>query len=342
MIFTQTTRLPIILCVGHNLLAQTEKIIQKHNLIFPNKLVVSTPKIYKLYADQLDCISKNKYLIESNQVSEADKLIKYLQTLAPDTLVFAVGGGQVIDVVKYAATRSNMNYLSMPTALSNDGIYSPVAVLADGKQRKRIGSNIPLGIIVDIPVVQKAPKINLLSGIGEILSNQSALLDWQLASDRKGELINDFAYTLSLMSVKIVGNLNPDNVEDSDFCAQVAYSLVLSGLAMEIAGTSRPCSGAEHLISHAIDKLYPDRSTFHGLQVAAATLITLRLHGQTPIKIESFMKQLGMPVGLRQLGFNDAEIVRILKCAQNIRPRFTIINSINIDSIMVKEIIAKI
>jgi glycerol-1-phosphate dehydrogenase [NAD(P)+] len=265
-------------------------------------------------------------------------LIEYLQTLQPDTLLLAVGGGRVIDIVKYAASHLNMNYLSVPTALSNDGIYSPVAVLFDGKHRRRIGTHIPLGIIVDLSVVQKAPRTTLQSGIGDVLSNQSALLDWQLSRDQKQELINDFAFTLSLMSVQMVRNLDPSCIGNSDFCSRLAYSLVTSGLAMEIAGTSRPCSGAEHSISHAIDELYPDRSTLHGLQVAAATVLTLRLHGQEPKEMVAFMKRLGMPTGLRQLGFNDEEIVEILEYARGIRPRFTIMNTVVVDEALVKRI----
>lgn len=338
MIFTHATRLPIILRIGHGLLNQTDKIIQQHNLLFPNKLIVSMSEIYEPYADQLKFLSEHKFLVNSSQISEADKLIEYLQALHPDTLLLAVGGGQVIDVVKYAVNHVNMNYLSVPTALSNDGIYSPVAVLFDGKQRRRIGTNIPLGIIVDVSVVQKAPQATLLSGIGDVLSNQSALLDWQLSRNHRDELINDFAYTLSLMSVQMVRNLEQAHLGNSDFCSQLAYSLVMSGLAMEIAGTSRPCSGAEHSISHAIDELYPERSTFHGLQVAAASILTLRLHKQDTNKIITFMKALGMPVGLRELGFNDEEIVKILRCAQEIRPRFTIIHTVDINKALVKRI----
>jgi len=338
MIFTHATRLPIILRVADNLLGKINQIIQQHNLAFPNKLLVTDPEIYELYSEHLEGLSKIKFLADNNQVSEADKLTEYLHSLPPDILILAVGGGQVIDLVKYAATKVNVNYLSIPTALSNDGIYSPVAVLSKAKQRVRTGTNIPLGIIVDLSVVKKAPRKTFLSGIGDILSNQSALLDWQLARDEKGELINDFAYTLSLMSTTMVKSLDPAQIGTNKFYSQLAYSLVLSGLAMEIAGTSRPCSGAEHSISHAIDELYPDRSTFHGLQVAAATISMLRLHNEEAEETINFMKKIGMPTSLHKLGFKDDEIVKILKRAQQNRPRFTLLNTMDIDKALIKQI----
>lgn len=338
MIFMNATRLPLILRVGDDLLQNVDEIISDHNLSFPHKLVISTPEVYELYEDELSKVSRDKFLITSNQISERERLVGHLEDCLPGTLLLAFGGGQVIDIVKYGATRVGMNYLSLPTALSNDGIYSPIAVVLDGKKRRRMGANIPLGIVVDLGIVTKAPVETLRAGVGDVLSNHTALLDWQLARDKTGELINDFAYTLSLMSTNMVRQLKPSDLGTSEFCAQLAYSLVMSGLAMEICGDSRPCSGAEHMISHAIEECYPERVTYHGIQVAAAMVPMLRLHGEDPGEMVAFMEGIGMPVGLKGLGFEADEIVGIMRCAQNIRKRFTIINTVTIDRQLVDKI----
>ena len=334
MLFTLSTRLPVILSVGPGLLGSIDDIIARHNLSFANKLVVTMPVLKPIVEEKIDGSCKDIFLVENYCLTEADRLIQYLESsCAPDTLVLAVGGGQVIDVVKYAATRTSRNFLSIPTALSNDGIYSPVIVLSDSSKRIRTNGNIPLGIIVDTSVVSSAPEQAIRSGIGDVLSNRSALLDWQLASDKYGEFINDFARTLSMMSCDMLLTLEPADFGSEEFISRLAYCLVMSGLAMEIAGSSRPCSGAEHAISHAIDELFPERSSYHGLQVGAATPLVLKMHGKDTAKIESFMKQLQIPVGLNECGFSSSEIKDILVHARDSRSRKTILNEIDLDSL---------
>lgn len=330
MLFTLSTRLPVILSVGPGLLGRIDQIIARHNLSFPNKLVVTMPVLKSIVISQIDGSCHDIFLVENYCLTEADRLIKHLESCPPDTLILAVGGGQVIDVVKYAATRAAMNYLSIPTALSNDGIYSPVIVLSDSSKRIRTNGNVPLGIVVDTAIVKSAPKAAIRSGIGDVISNRAALFDWQLASDKYGEFVNDFARTLSMMSYDMLLTLDPDDFGSEDFISRLAYCLVMSGLAMEIAGSSRPCSGSEHAISHAIDELFPQRSNYHGIQVGAATPFILRLHGQNTAILEEFMNKIGLPVSLEQCGFMPDEIARILIHARDSRSRKTILNEVDL------------
>ena len=338
MILTRFARLPIILRVGDDVLESLDIILSEHNIIFPYKVVVSTSELYQIYETKINSISQSRFLISGSTFSEADRLIQQLQGLPRETLLVAFGGGQVIDLVKHVATRSDMNYLSVPTALSNDGIYSPVAVLSENHVRKRVGANVPLGIVVDTSIIKMAPADTLRSGVGDLISNRSALLDWELGREQNKEIIDDFAYTLSLFSTQAVTELPPVDFGEQVFISHVAYSLVMSGLAMEIAGTTRPCSGAEHVISHAIDELYPQRSTFHGLQVAAATPLVLHLHKKDVTALSAFMKKIGIPIGLKSLGFNNDEILKILIHARDIRNRYTVLNTMNIDKKFVERL----
>ncbi|MDK1030767.1 MAG: iron-containing alcohol dehydrogenase [Planctomycetia bacterium] len=336
MIFTHVTRLPIILRVENELAANVDTIIAQHNLHFPSKMLVSMPHLFELYNSKLGELADSAFLINNNSLDEVERTIRHLESLSPDTLVVAFGGGQVIDVAKCAAAKLSMNYLSVPTALSHDGICSPVAVLSSNNKRVRLGANSPLGILVDLSIIQQAPPDTLRSGLGDLISNQSALLDWKLGRDHRNELVDDFAYTLSLFSTQTIMALRPTDFGQRDFISRVAYGLVISGLAMEVAGSSRPCSGAEHAISHAIDEIFPARSTRHGLQVGAATVPMLRRVGKDTKELVAFMKKIGMPVGLRELGFTDVEIVGILTHARDMRSRFTVLSTVSIDKGLVE------
>src|SRR5947207_3078700 len=63
-----------------------------------------------------------------------------------------------------------------------------------------------------------------------------------------------------------------DGIDDEDFLMTLADALVLSGLAMATAGSSRPCSGSDHEIVHAIDHLHPQLGRNHGELAGAAAL----------------------------------------------------------------------
>jgi glycerol-1-phosphate dehydrogenase [NAD(P)+] len=160
------------------------------------------------------------------------------------TTAVAIGGGRVIDTVKLAAARTGVDFVSVPTAVSNDGISSPVASLAgkDGR-RSSHAARMPCGIVVDITVIGTAPPRSIRAGVGDLLSNLTACLDWRLA-DRHGLGRYDaFAAMIAESAARPI--LDLDELESARSTAMVAEGLLLSGLAMAAAGTSRPCSGSE-------------------------------------------------------------------------------------------------
>ena len=121
-------------------------------------------------------------------------------------------------------------------------------------------------MLVDLELVRAAPPRSVRAGIGETLSNFCAIEDWQLAHERTGEAVDGLAMMLARSAAEAV-LYQRGTIDQDAFLHTLAESLVLSGQAMVIAGTSRPCSGACHEISHAIDLLFPDRNGYHGEQV---------------------------------------------------------------------------
>jgi glycerol-1-phosphate dehydrogenase [NAD(P)+] len=187
--------------------------------------------------------------------------------------VVAVGGGVAVDAGKYIGFLNQLPVVAVPTAISNDGFASPGASLRVDGQRISAKAAIPFGVVIDTTVIAACPPRFTLSGIGDLISKYSAIADWKLSYHATGEAINDFSAMIALQSVENLVNHPDKSIEDLGFLQLVCGALVMSGVSMEVAGSSRPASGSEHLISHAYDRLAA-RPRMHGEQVGVATIAT--------------------------------------------------------------------
>jgi glycerol-1-phosphate dehydrogenase [NAD(P)+] len=239
----------------------------------------------------------------------------------------AVGGGKTIDVAKAACAAADVPLLVVPTQLTADGIASPVSVIKqpDGALRSGHG-RLPIAVVVDMEVIASAPPERTRAGIGDLVANRSALVDWRLAAEAGAEEVDDFAALLSASAVDLVYGAARDGLRDAPFLDRLLRGLVLSGLAMEIAGSSRPCSGAEHLISHALDSLRPGTAQ-HGDQVAFGSLVATHLQGGDWRAMREFMMSAGLTDAAQGFGLAEEELVAAVRAAPSMRPdRHTILS----------------
>ena len=209
-------------------------------------------------------------------IDEAIDVATRLNTTAVDAIV-GIGGGRTLDVAKFAATRLGLPMLAVATNLSHDGIASPVSVLRHGTARRSYGVAAPAAVMVDLDFVERAPEHFLRSGVGDVVSNISAIADWRLSHELTGEPLDGVAAALASTAAEAV-LAQPGKPAEPAFLRCLAEALILSGLAMSAAGTSRPCSGACHEISHALDHLYPGLGS-HGEQVAIGALFATFVRG---------------------------------------------------------------
>jgi len=184
-----------------------------------------------------------------------------------------VGGGKALDVAKYTASLAGITYFAVPTSLSNDGFCSPQASLTLEGKRRSLPTGLPEALVVDLAVCQRAPRTLWHSGVGDLCSKFTAVSDWKLASHRRRVPVNDLAALMSDASV-FQFMANPES--DEQGMRLLATALMLNGVAMEIAGSSRPASGSEHLISHALD-MFGARQRLHGLQTGTAAYLVSSL-----------------------------------------------------------------
>jgi glycerol-1-phosphate dehydrogenase [NAD(P)+] len=181
-----------------------------------------------------------------------------------------------VDYAKYAGFLTRLPVVAVPTAISNDGFASPGASLSVGGRRTSCPATIPFGVVIDTAVVQGSPARLIHSGIGDLVTKYSAIADWKLSYHSTGEAVNDFSVMISLQSVANLVNHPVKAIDDLRFLQLLCGALVMSGVAMEVSGSSRPASGSEHLISHAYDQI-ASRPSLHGLQVGVASLGTMWL-----------------------------------------------------------------
>ncbi len=253
--------------------------------------------------------------------------------------IVGVGGGKSVDVGKLAAFKLRLPFYSVPTSASHDGIASPFASLKGLDRPYSVMAKPPVGILADIEVISSAPRRLLASGCGDLVSKLTAVKDWQLAHKVTGEYYGGYAASLALMSADVVisgskkmGRFAKDSVRD------LVEALISTGVAAGIAGSSRPCSGAEHLFSHYLDMIVPG-SGLHGEQCGIGTIMMAKLHRSGWREVRRALKDVGAPVTASELGIPGSAIVESLVKASSIRPeRYTILSKMRLDRKSAREL----
>lgn len=234
----------------------------------------------------------------------------------------AIGGGMVIDYAKYIAFLCHLPILSVPTSISNDGFASPMASLYAQGKRRSLKARMPHGVIIDTEVIMQAPGRFLLSGIGDLAGKYPAVRDWKDSFRATGETVNDFAVMLGLSAADAVLHHPRPDIRDQDFVRTLAQALLTSGITMEVAGSSRPASGGEHLISHAYDRL-ATRPHLHGLQVALASLGTLWLQEHPRLEeIRGFLEKTGVLDAVRAQPLERKAFQEAIEAAPGVKEGF--------------------
>jgi len=336
---SKTMIFPREIIVGHNTTSQIAELCDR---ISRGKtvLIVEDKKTKKLSGEDIKKIlSKANYevkerIVSSPTVSEVNRLINYAHKNKID-LLLGVGGGSVIDVTKLAASELKRPFVSIPTSAAHDGIASPRASLKHSRGSVSKTAVSPLAILADTKIINKAPYRMLASGSADVISNMSAVMDWELAYRLKGEEFSSHAAVLAKTAAQLLIENADDirtNTEESSWIAVKA--MIVSGVAMSVAGNTRPASGSEHMFSHMLDHLGPGimlkgkkyKRPMHGEQCGVGAIMMVYLHGGDWEKIRSALKKIGAPTTSEELGVSKKKIIEALVRAQEIRPeRYTIL-----------------
>ena len=246
--------------------------------------------------------------------------------------VVGVGGGAKIDAAKLGSANQEIPFISVPTTLSHDGIASPLASVKGYQKPYSVMAQAPLAILADTDIIIQAPWRSVLSGCGDAISKFSAVRDWRLATKEKNEYYGDYAASLALMSARrVMSEAELIKTGTDEGLRVLLEALISCGVAMSIAGSSRPCSGSEHLFSHALDTLKSSNS-MHGEQCGVGSIIMEHLHGANWQRIKRSLEKIGAPTTAKELGVRDEDILKALEIAVTIRPeRYTILHKLNLN-----------
>lgn len=263
-------------------------------------------------------------VVDTPSVQWLDKLVK-MALERGSSVIIGVGGGSIIDLAKLTAAKANLNFLSVPTSASHDGISSPRASLKGLNMHGSIEAQTPISIIADVSIIKRAPRRLLISGCGDVLAKITAVRDWLLAHKLKGEYYGEYAASLATMSTRLVMKNFREMVHVTDEGVRILIeALVSCGVAMCIAGSSRPCSGSEHQFSHALD-IVASKPALHGEQCGVGTIMMAYLHSLNWRRIRSVLKYMSAPMSAEELGVSDDEVVKALTISHKIRDRYTIL-----------------
>src|SRR3989304_4039499 len=218
--------------------------------------------------------------------------------------------------------RSTRSATSAPTSSSG----SSRASITKKGEKVSIAAHTPIAVIMDTGIIAESPFRLLAAGCGDIISNLTAVKDWALGRNLRNEYYSSYAAALSELAARLLienaHTIKPRLEESAWF---VAKALVPSGVAMSIAGSSRPASGSEHKFSHAVDRV-AKKPALHGEQCGVGTIMMMYLHGGNWEEVRNALLTIGAPTTARAVGVPDEEVVEALVHAHEIHPaRYTLL-----------------
>ena len=325
-------RLPRNVLVGHGVAERTVEAVEELHLS-GTPLVVTSPTPREVAAERLLAQFREAgtdpevIVVETASFGDVRRVIDAAEGCEAGYLL-GVGGGKAIDIAKMAADDHGCGFVSVPTAASHDGIVSGRGSIAEGNTRHSVAAEPPLAVVADTEILADAPWRLTTAGCADIISNYTAVRDWQLAHRLQDVPYSEYAGALSRMTAEMLVD-NADSIKQGleESAWVVVKALVSSGVAMSIAGSSRPASGAEHLFSHRLDALKPG-AALHGHQAGVGSIMTEYLHSGEDggwREIREALASIGAPTTAADLGVDPETVIEALTSAHGIRDRYTIL-----------------
>lgn len=292
-------------------------------------------KVREVVADSLD----GRVSWVDVELSDMKNVHSVMRASRDARCIVGLGGDKSVDVGKLAASKMSLPFFSVPTSASHDGIASPFASIRGSDKHYSIKAKPPVGILADVEVIAAAPPRLFAAGCGDLVAKLTAVNDWHLGHVETGEYYGEYAANLATMSGRmVIDNSKRLGGRDISAVRDLVEALISTGVAAGIAGSSRPCSGSEHLFSHALEAISPGNG-LHGEKCGIGTIMVAKLQGLDWRAIRSALKDVKAPVTAEAISVSDSEVVAALVRAPKIRPdRYTILSKVEMTERLARQL----
>lgn len=223
-----------------------------------------------------------KLILPSKPMADTETIAHILERLPSNHSIVAVGSGTINDLAKRASEINQRPYVVAGTAASMNGYASGIAAILDNGLKTTVPARPPKAIILDTDILAKAPQKLAQAGLGDLISKPVSDTDWWLA-DQLGEAEYSQLPGQIVQHAMDKATADPTALQQRSTQAHgdLGAALVLSGVAMVVAGSSSPASGGEHLISHLWDMeslALGNEKYLHGAQVGVTTCLSAAIY----------------------------------------------------------------
>ena len=327
--------LPRVVLVGNHVLDKLGSICREFD--YSSALIVTGSKTFGIAGKHSEEILEDEGLnvstkLVSNATRETVDSVKAEIEVSEADVVLGIGGGRNIDVAKLSSFEMDRFFISVPTVASHDGIASNLASIKGSERPYTVEASSPIAVVMDSKIIQESPYRFTAAGCGDMVCKAVEVRDWRLAHRENNDYYGVYAGSLSLMSSQhVIENAELIQKRTEEGIRTLLEALVSCGVAMSIAGSSRPTSGSSHLFSHALDQM-SETHALHGEQCGVGSIMMAKLHGLNWRSLRDGLKTIGAPTTAEELGIPAKTIIKALRLARSIRPnRYTILNKIDLD-----------
>ncbi len=269
--------------IGSNAIAQLKDMVTEYQRI----LLVADENTYFAAGEKTEkaltgkTVDKVVFSGKTVLIPNEEAIDRVMQSIDGVQLIIGIGSGVIQDLCKYVSLKSKIPYYIVATAPSMDGYASTGAAMILGGMKVTVSAGVPAAIIADTQVLKDAPMEMIQAGYGDIVGKYSALNDWRLSKIVNDEYFCQSIYDLTMDMVHKTLMLADGLLRREEESVKVLMeALVIVGIAMSFAGSSRPASGSEHHLSHffEITGIVNNEEYFpHGIDVAYSTVVTAQL-----------------------------------------------------------------